>query len=77
MFQLTGDGKYFNAAKKIRRYLRSEQLLGKKNPDLYGGITGSYPLYGNYGSHEILIWAAKFFIDALLPEFSIDPGEMF
>jgi rhamnogalacturonyl hydrolase YesR len=77
MYQLTGDRKYLHSVKKINRYLRSVQLMGTKNPDLYGGITGAYPLHGQYGSHEILNWAVKYFIDALLLEHSIDPGETF
>ncbi len=33
---------------------------------LRGGIKGSSPFDGAYGRYELLNWAAKFFIDALL-----------
>lgn len=33
-----------------------------------GGVKGSHPIYGDYGSFEYLNWAAKFTIDALLME---------
>ena len=54
------------AMEKINGYLKKVQILETSNPDLYGGICGSYPLHGDYGKHEILNWAVKFFADALL-----------
>jgi len=33
---------------------------------LRGGIKGSYPLDGEYGRYEVLNWATKFFVDALI-----------
>jgi hypothetical protein len=33
-----------------------------------GGIRGSFPAYGGYGTYQFLNWAAKFFVDALLAE---------
>jgi len=35
-------------------------------PGLRGGIKGSYPLDGEYGRYEVLNWATKFFVDALI-----------
>lgn len=70
-YQVTGEPRYFDCMKKMNSYLRRTQLLQTKNPDIYGGISGSYPLQGCYGRFEILNWAVKFFMDALLLELSI------
>ena len=32
----------------------------------YGGIKGSFPVYGRYAPLQYPNWATKFFIDALL-----------
>jgi hypothetical protein len=45
--------------------------MGTGNPDLDGGISGSFPLHGQYGRFEILNWAVKFFVDSMLLEASI------
>lgn len=71
LFQVTGESKYLDCMKKINRYLKGVQLLQTNNPDIYGGISGSDPLHGGYGSFEILNWAVKFFIDALILEISV------
>jgi hypothetical protein len=39
--------------------------MGTGNPDLDGGISGSFPLHGQYGRFEILNWAVKFFVDSV------------
>lgn len=71
LFQITRDKKYLNGLKKANAYMKSVQLLDIKTPSIYGGISGSYPLHGTYGRFEILNWAAKFFIDSLIMEISI------
>jgi len=38
------------------------------SPDARGGIKGSFPVSGGYGTYEYLAWACKFFIDANLLE---------
>lgn len=68
LHRATGEKKYLAAMEKINGYLKKVQILETSNPDLYGGICGSYPLHGDYGKHEILNWAVKFFADALLLE---------
>jgi hypothetical protein len=45
--------------------------MGTGNPDLDGGISGSFPLHGEYGRFQILNWAVKFFVDSMLLEASI------
>jgi len=71
LFQITGEPKYFECMKKINRYLMKCQLISTNNKDLFGGITGSDPIQGAYGPLEILSWAVKFFMDALMLEMSI------
>lgn len=68
IYRISGDKKHLDCMGKINSYLKKVQLLGFSNPDIYGGICGSYPVHGNYGQFEILNWAVKFFIDALLLE---------
>jgi len=36
------------------------------SPGLRGGVKGSCPFDGDYGRYEVLNWATKFFVDALL-----------
>jgi len=71
LHQVTGDARYLNAMSKANRFLRSVQWLGTGNPGLDGGISGSYPLHGQYGRFEVLSWAVKFFADSLMLEASI------
>jgi uncharacterized protein YyaL (SSP411 family) len=74
LYQVTRDPKYPVCVKKTNRFLKSIQLLHVGNPDIYGGIGGSEPLNGSYGRFEVLNWAVKFFIDALMLEEPI-PGK--
>ena len=71
LHQVTGDGKYLDGMVKANRFLRKVQWLGTGNPGLDGGISGSYPLHGNYGRFEVLNWAVKFFVDSLMLETSV------
>ncbi len=68
LFEITEDADYLKAMQRINTYLKGVQLLHTDQPDICGGIAGSYPLKGGYGTFEILNWAVKFFIDALLLE---------
>lgn len=38
------------------------------DPNMVGGVKGSFPVNGDYGAYQYLNWAAKFFIDANLLE---------
>lgn len=68
LYRLTKEEKYLHCLHKINNYLKSVQLITIGNRDIYGGICGSHPIGGQYGRYEILNWAVKFFIDALLME---------
>jgi hypothetical protein len=72
LFQITGESRYLDCMKKSNNYLRGVQALNTKNQDIYGGMFGSYPIHGEYGRFEILNWAVKFYIDALMLEESIE-----
>ena len=71
LYQLTRETKYFESMKLINRYLMKCQIFKTDNTDLKGGMPGSNPISGDYGKFEILNWAIKFFIDALMLEMSI------
>jgi uncharacterized protein YyaL (SSP411 family) len=64
--EMTGDKKYREAAERVMHFLMSLQDLNHPDPGVRGGIRGSFPIWGSYGSYEMLNWAAKFFADALM-----------
>lgn len=66
LYQITGEKKYLDGAGKLICFVKSTQNCTSANPGLRGGIKGSYPFGGQYGKYQILNWANKFFIDALL-----------
>jgi len=68
LYALTGETKSREAAQRINRYLMARH--DTRNPDarLRGGLPGSWPVDGGYGSLCILNWATKFFVDALARE---------
>lgn len=62
---ITGDETLLEQAIKTIYYLKSKQYSGPE-PDLYGGLPGSVPLWGKYLGFCYPNWGVKFFIDALL-----------
>jgi hypothetical protein len=64
----TGDARYLEAGRRINRYVSSTQDLSAADPGIRGGIKGSHPISGQYGTYEYLNWAAKFFADSLMLE---------
>lgn len=68
LFRVTGDSKYLHAARRINRFQMSVQNLQATDPGIRGGIKGSYPIYGGYGTYEFLNWGTKFLADALMLE---------
>jgi hypothetical protein len=70
LYQETGDARYERAAKLTNQYvLRTVRLEGPE--DVRGGIKGSFPVDGGYGTYQYLNWAAKFFVDANLLEHAL------
>ncbi len=71
LFELTGDEKHKAAsASFLREILPSQKLSG--NLSRVGGLPGSVPFWGPYLPFRYPNWAAKFFLDAMLP-FHDDP----
>ena len=68
LHKLTRNPSYRLAATKLLDFVKRTQNCVSQDPGLRGGIKGSYPFDGEYGRYELLNWATKFFIDALLLE---------
>lgn len=67
LYQLTGDRRYFDAGRRLNRYVR--RTIKIEGPqEIRGGVKGAFPVDGAYGEYEFLNWAAKFCIDANLLE---------
>ena len=75
LYQKTQNRVYLDSAHKVIQFLKGIQNCVTSNQGLRGGIKGSYPFSGAYGRFEILNWATKFFIDALLLEDLIQKNE--
>jgi len=69
--RISGEPRYQEAARRLLHFLRSTQNCHSPNPGLRGGIKGSHPFNGDYGRYEVLSWATKFFLDALILEESL------
>lgn len=65
--RLAGDQAMIDAACRANAYVRRTVIL-EGEAGVRGGIKGSFPVDGGYGSYEFLNWAAKFTIDANLSE---------
>ena len=65
--QLDGDQAMVDATCRANAYVRRTVILDGED-GVRGGINGSFPLDGGYGTYEFLNWAAKFTIDANLAE---------
>jgi rhamnogalacturonyl hydrolase YesR len=66
LFQLTGEGKYSDAALKLNDALKNLQNSKSKNRGIRGGIKGSHPIWGGYSPFVYPNWAANFFARALM-----------
>jgi hypothetical protein len=63
---ITGDSKWRLPVSSVLPFLKSTQNRTTMDPGLHGGIKGANPLTGGYGRMEVLSWATKFFVDALM-----------
>lgn len=57
---------FFDSACRLLSDLGKTQNITHKGTDYYGGIRGSYPVYGRYAPLQYPNWATKFYIDALV-----------
>lgn len=62
------DDRFANAARRANAFVRRTVDLANADDGIRGGVKGSFPVDGDYGSYEYLNWAAKFLIDACLSE---------
>ena len=62
-----GDPRYRAAAFAANRYVRRTVRLDGP-PETRGGVKGSFPVDGGYGTYQYLNWACKFLIDANVAE---------
>jgi len=65
-YTITGEKKFADAARKAVEFVKRTQNCTHANPGICGGVKGSFPFDGPYGQFEMLNWAAKFFIDAII-----------
>jgi hypothetical protein len=73
LYALTGDARYYAAARGINDFLRRTQDLEAANASKRGAVKGSWPFYGAYERLNYPNWAAKFFADALMLEIELAP----
>lgn len=71
----TKDIKYLDGARRIIEFIKTTQNCSAANLGIRGGIKGSYPVSGTYGKYQILNWATKFYVDALLLENRIEENK--
>ncbi|MSR46496.1 MAG: hypothetical protein EXS13_05465 [Planctomycetes bacterium] len=74
LFALDGDSSWRDAADRSLRFALSTQDLVNDDGGIRGGVPGSFPIWGGYGSYEYLNWAAKFLADLLLGRLAQAPG---
>ncbi len=74
LYRFTGLEKYRDAAFVANRYVRRSMSVDGPD-DVRGGIKGSFPVNGDYGTFEYLNWACKFFVDSNMMEKEIRESE--
>jgi hypothetical protein len=72
LYQDTGDPRYLRAGGDANSFVRRTIRIDGP-PDVRGGVKGSFPVDGGYGTYQYLNWAAKFFVDANLMERTLVP----
>lgn len=70
LFEASGDLAFLQAALSANAFVR-RTIRVDGDPHLKGGVKGSFPVDGGYGSFEYLNWAAKFTIDANVKELAL------
>jgi uncharacterized protein YyaL (SSP411 family) len=68
LHELTGEGMYLEQARRLNRDVVRTVALDVALPAAVGGVKGSHPIWGEYGSLCYLNWATKFLLDSLLVE---------
>jgi hypothetical protein len=73
--RITGEERYREACRRANRYLMAHHDITHPDPSVRGGVTGSWPVWGDYGRFHIFNWATNFFVEALLIEDSLANSE--
>lgn len=73
LFEITGERKFFESAVKANRFNMAVQDTKAEDPNIRGGIAGSWPIDGGYHPNQYPNWAAKFFADSLMAEIRHQP----
>lgn len=66
LYDLEGDKRYLDAGQRLLADVAATQDVTSRGSPQFGGIKGSFPIYGRYAPLQYPNWATKFFIDALL-----------
>src|SRR3954465_7570199 len=74
LYQDTGEPHWLKAARRGNAFVR-RTIAVDGPPETRGGVKGSFPVDGGYGTFEYLNWAAKFFIDANSLERAVVHGD--
>jgi hypothetical protein len=73
LYRETGRDNYRRAALAANAYVRrTVDVVGP--PEICGGVKGSFPVNGDYGTWQYLNWACKFTIDANREELALAGG---
>ncbi len=71
MAAITGLQELRLKADLLTNYVRSKQI-NSRIPAITGGISGSYPISGNYCTYEITSWGVRYFIEAVMMQEAAD-----
>jgi hypothetical protein len=74
LFLLTGDAAWLEPVPAVLAFVEATQSRTASDPGLRGGIKGAWPFDGEYGRFEVLNWATKYFVDAVLRHEQIRSG---
>ena len=66
LYEITGKASYRSSAELLLCYVLRTQQIQHRDPNIAGGIAGSWPLDGEYQPGQYPNWAAKFIADALM-----------
>jgi len=65
LYTVFNEFNFVLSAYKALEFVASKQNINTTNENIYGGIPGSFPIYGKYERFKYPNWSVKFFMDAL------------
>jgi hypothetical protein len=65
--RVKNEARYRDVGAKLNAYVRRTVALAG-DPNIIGGVKGSFPVQGEYGRYQYLNWACKFLIDSCREE---------